>query len=141
MADSFECIIIKIEDFLWKFRPKILATCGKGCSSEIPLWAGKKMRSSADKAKSKCNAKLKSNNEIEEESLTSVRTFYWVVLIFFVSYKLGLPSVVQKWFNPPLNTGLNKTINPPSNTGLNETINPPSNTVLNKTINPMLTRV
>ena len=121
MADSFECFITGVSDFLWKFRPKILATCGKGCSAEIPLWAGKKMRSPADKAKSKCNAK--SNTKIsEEESLTSVRTFYWVVLIFFVSYKLDLPSVVQKWFDQPSNAVLNE-INPPSNTAF-ETNNP-----------------
>ena len=133
MADSFECIITRITDFLWKFRPKILATCGKGCSAEIPLWAGKKMRSPADKAKSKCNAKSKSKIKIEEESLTSVRTFYWVVLIFFVSYKLGLPSVVQKWFTPPSNVVLNE-INPSSNKALNE-INPPSNMAFNETNN------
>ena len=110
-ANSFECIIIKIEDFLWKFRPKILATCGKGCSAEIPLWAGKKMRSPADKAKSKCNAK--SNTKIyEEESLTSDRTFYWIVAGFLLAYKIDLPSVVQKLFNPPLNIGLNETNTP-----------------------------
>lgn len=124
MADSFECFITGISDFLWKFRPKILATCGKGCSAEIPLWAGKKMRSPADKAKSKCNAKLKSKIEIEEENITSDRTFYWIVAGFLLAYKLDLPSIVQKWFNQPSNTVLNKTINPPSNTGLNETINP-----------------
>lgn len=110
MSDSFECIIIKIQDFLGKFIPQILATCGKGCSSEIPLWGGKKMRSPADKTRSKCNAKSKS--KIYEEENVSVIIFYWVVLIFFVSYKLGLPSVVQKWFNPPSNTVLNETNNP-----------------------------
>ena len=112
MADSFECFITGISDFLWKFRPKILATCGKGCSAEIPLWAGKKMRSPADKAKSKCNAKLKSKIEIEEENITSDRTFYWIVAGFLIAYKIDLPSVVQKWFDQPSNTVSNKTITP-----------------------------
>ena len=121
-ADSFECIIIKIEDFLWKFHPKILDTCSKGCSSEIPIWGGKKLKSPADKTRSKCNAKLKSTIKFEEENITSDRTFYWVVLIFFVFYKLDLPSIVQKWFNQPSNAVLNE-INPPSNMAF-ETNNP-----------------
>lgn len=121
-ADSFECIIIKIEDFLWKFHPKILDTCSKGCSSEIPLWGGKKLKSPADKSRSKCNAKSKS--EFEEKNIDSAKFFYWVVLIFFVFYKLDLPSIVQKWFNQPSNTVLNKTIYPSPNAGLDEIINP-----------------
>jgi hypothetical protein len=110
-ADSFECIIIKIQGFLGKFIPQILKTCGKGCSAEIPLWGGKKLKSPADKTRSKCNAKSKS--EFEEKNIDSVKFFYWVVLIFLVAYIQGLPSVVQKWFDqPPSNTVLNETNNP-----------------------------
>lgn len=135
-ADSFECIIIKIQGFLGKFIPQILKTCGKGCSAEIPLWGGKKLKSPADKSRSKCNAKSKS--EFEEKNIDSAKFFYWVVLIFLIAYMKDLPSVVQKWFDQPSNAGLNDHINPPSNAGLDDPINPPSNAGFNVINNPIL---
>lgn len=135
-ADSFECIIIKIQGFLGKFIPQILKTCGKGCSAEIPLWGGKKLKSPADKSRSKCNAKSKS--EFEEKNIDSAKFFYWVVLIFLIAYMKDLPSVVQKWFDQPSNTVLNDPINPSPNAGLNDPIKPPLNAILSETNNPIL---
>jgi hypothetical protein len=108
MANSFECIIIKIQDFLWKFHPKILDTCSKGCSAEIPIWGGKKMRSPADKAKSKCNAK--STAKIDVDNLMSIRIFYWVVLIFFLIYKFLLPLLNETKIDFPTKTGVSQPI-------------------------------
>jgi hypothetical protein len=108
MANSFECIIIKIEDFLWKFRPKILDTCSKGCSAEIPIWGGKKMRSPADKAKSKCKAKPTA--KIDVDNLMSIRIFYWLVLIFFLTYKFVLPFLDETKIDFPTKTGVSQPI-------------------------------
>lgn len=108
MANSFECIIIKIEDFLWKFHPKILDTCGKGCSAEIPIWGGKKMRSPADKAKSKCNAK--STTSVNVDNLMSIRIFYWAVLIFFLIYKFLLPFLNETKIDFPTKTGVSQPV-------------------------------
>jgi hypothetical protein len=108
MANSFECIIIKIEDFLWKFHPKILDTCSKGCSAEIPIWGGKKMRSPADKAKSKCKAK--STAKIDVDSLMSIKIFYWMVLIFFLIYRFVLPFINETKIDFPTKTGVSQPV-------------------------------
>ena len=108
MANSFECIIIKIQDFLWKFHPKILDTCSKGCSTELPIWGGKKMRSAADKAKSKCKAK--SRTDVAEENMLSIRIFYWVVLIFFLIYKFLLPLLNEQVIDFPQKTGVSSPV-------------------------------
>ena len=108
MANSFECVIIKIEDFLWKFHPKILDSCSKGCSTELPIWGGKKMRSAADKAKSKCKAKSRTN--VAEENMLSIRIFYWVVLIFFLIYKFLLPLLNEQVIDFPQKTGVSSPV-------------------------------
>ena len=108
MANSFECIIIKIQDFLWKFHPKILDSCSKGCSTELPIWGGKKMRSAADKAKSKCKAK--SRTDVAEENMLSIRIFYWVVLIFFLIYKFLLPLLNEQVIDFPQKTGVSSPV-------------------------------
>jgi hypothetical protein len=90
MANSYDCFVIKIQDFFWKFASPSLKTkinkCNKGCSSEIPIWGGKKMKSPAENARSKCNAKTKSDDD--DESGFTLRVFYWIVLALFVGYKL-----------------------------------------------------
>jgi len=108
MANSFECIIIKIQDFLWKFHPKILDTCSKGCSTELPIWGGKKMRSAADKAKSKCKAK--STSKIDVDDMMSIRIFYWAVLIFFLIYKFLLPLLNEQVIDFPQKTGVSSPV-------------------------------
>lgn len=96
-AVSFECIIIKIQDFLGKFLPQILKNCGKGCSARIPLWAGKKMKMPSDNTRKKCNAKFKSANNFEEDNFTSDRTFYWIVAAFLLAYKIDLPNIINEF--------------------------------------------
>jgi hypothetical protein len=107
MANSFECIIIKIQVFLWKFHPKLLDTCSKGCSSEIPIWGGKKMRSPADKAISKCKSK---SSKVDIDDMMSIRIFYWAVLIFFLIYKFVLPLINETEIDFPTKTGLSQPV-------------------------------
>jgi hypothetical protein len=102
MANSFECNIIKVQDFLWKYHPKILDSCSKGCSTAIPIWGGKTLRSPVDKAKSKC--KTKSSKNVVEENFILMRIFYLAVLIFFLIYEFLLPQL-----NKPSNDFLKKT--------------------------------
>lgn len=93
MANSYGCAIGKIQEYLWKFSSSSLRSkinkCSKGCSSQIPIWGGKKMKSAADMAKDKCNIKPKI--DVDEDNFLSVRVFYWTALLIFLGYQMSLP--------------------------------------------------
>jgi F0F1-type ATP synthase membrane subunit b/b' len=92
MANSYGCAIGKIQEYLWKFSSPSLRSkinkCSKGCSSQIPIWDGKKLKSAADMAKDKCNIKPKI--DVDEDNFLSVRIFYWMTLLIFLGYQMSL---------------------------------------------------
>jgi hypothetical protein len=92
MANSYGCAIGKIQEYLWKFSSPSLRSkinkCSKGCSSQIPIWGGKKLKSAADMAKDKCNIKPKI--DVDEDNFLSVRIFYWMTLLIFLGYQMSL---------------------------------------------------
>ena len=98
MANSYGCAIGKIQEYLWKFSSSSIRSkinkCSKGCSSQIPIWGGKKMKSAADMAKDKCNIKPKI--DIDEDNFISVRIFYWMALFLFLGYQMSLPFMDDK---------------------------------------------
>jgi hypothetical protein len=95
MSNSYDCAIGKIQEYLWKFSSPSLKSrinkCNKGCSSEIPIWGGKKMKSAAENVKNKCTTK--STIDIDEENIFSVRIFYWMALLIFLGYKMASPFI------------------------------------------------